>query len=150
MVDLTAHFTGVRSNGSGWTAICPGHADQHNSLSIHHRDGRWLLKCHAGCDWRDIIAPLGLDAAALFDDENRDGRMRAPSNNRATAQPRMKQPATGNSPRLRQENRSSVDSGSPGVTLEQYADAKALPLDFLKACGLSEFTRDRKPALRIP
>src|SRR5215210_71289 len=37
-----------------------------------------------------------------------------------------------------------------GLTLDQYAIAKALPTDFLKTCGVSEFTHDHKAALRIP
>jgi 5S rRNA maturation endonuclease (ribonuclease M5) len=36
------------------------------------------------------------------------------------------------------------------LTLGDYAAAKRLPIDFLKSCGLSEFTLDRKPAVRIP
>ena len=36
------------------------------------------------------------------------------------------------------------------MTLDQYATAKKLPLDFLKSCGLSEQNYERKPAVRIP
>jgi len=53
--------------GDGWTARCPTHADWRNSLSIHHRDGRWLFKCHAGCGWQEIINALGIEASGLFD-----------------------------------------------------------------------------------
>jgi hypothetical protein len=45
---------------------------------------------------------------------------------------------------------SSQHPGSTGLTLAQYAAAKGISIDFLKACGVSEFTRDQKPALRIP
>ena len=60
MTDLLARLKGVVRSGDGWTARCPAHDDQHNSLSIHHRDGRWLLKCHAGCGWQAIIDALGI------------------------------------------------------------------------------------------
>jgi hypothetical protein len=113
----------VRSTGDGWTARCPTHSDTHSSLSIHHRNGRWLLKCHAGCEWQEIIEKLGMGAADLFDHENQGEGGPIPTDNRATAQ---------------------------HLTLERYATAKALPIDFLKTCGLSEFTYDRKQALRIP
>jgi hypothetical protein len=74
-------------SGDGWTARCPAHDDRHNSLSIHHRDGRWLLRCHAGCGWQEIVDALGVDAADLFDgEEGRRGRV-IPSDNRATVQP---------------------------------------------------------------
>jgi hypothetical protein len=88
MTDLLARLNGVSRSGDGWTARCPAHEDRHNSLSIHSREGRWLIKCHAGCEWEEIIGALGLDASALFDDRT-EGRP-IPSNNRATAQPKAK------------------------------------------------------------
>ena len=39
---------------------CPAHDDHRNSLSVHYRDGHWLLYCHAGCEWQDIVQALGL------------------------------------------------------------------------------------------
>jgi hypothetical protein len=84
---------------------------------------------------------LRIDAADLFDgEEGTRGRV-IPSNNRATAQP-----ATGPLP----ESLPPVPSGQQRLTLDQYASAKQLPIDFLKACGLSEFTYEHKPAVRIP
>jgi hypothetical protein len=127
MTDLLARLVGALCSGDGWTARCPAHEDRHNSLSIHLRDGRWLLKCHAGCGWQEIIEALDLDAADLFDDGAGGGGGLTRGNNRATGQP-----------------------GTTGLTLGQYAIAKALPTDFLKTCGVSEFTYDHKPALRIP
>src|SRR5262245_19039601 len=87
MTDLLARLTGVEPSGDGWTARCPAHEDRHNSLSAHHRDGHWLVKCHAGCDWQAIIDALSMDAADLFDDDLKGGGVFHPSNNRATAQP---------------------------------------------------------------
>jgi hypothetical protein len=112
---------------------------RHNSLSIHHRDGRWLLKCHAGCGWREIVDALRIDAADLFDDGRRGELL--PSDNCATAQP-----TAGRLPR----DLVLVPSGQPGLTLDRYATAKRLPIDFLKTYGLSEATYDHKPAVRIP
>jgi hypothetical protein len=37
-----------------------------------------------------------------------------------------------------------------GLTLEQYAAAKALPVDFLRECGLSNMVLAGRPAVRIP
>jgi putative DNA primase/helicase len=69
---LLARLKGVVPSGTGWTARCPAHADGRNSLSIHHRDGRWLLCCHAGCGWRAIIGAIGMEAAELFDTMGRE------------------------------------------------------------------------------
>ena len=113
MVDILARLKGVRRSGKGWTAKCPAHEDKQNSLSVHHREGKWLLKCHAGCSWDTIIAAIGITPGDLFDaNEGRGRSTDIPPNNRATVQP-------------------------PGLTLEQYAAAKALPVEFLKTCGIT-------------
>ena len=76
VIDLLARLTQVRKNGSGWTARCPGHEDRKNSLSMGQgKDGRWLLKCHAGCDLGQITAALGIDGADRFDKQSKGGGM---------------------------------------------------------------------------
>jgi hypothetical protein len=122
VTDLLARLKGVEPSGDGWTARCPAHEDRHNSLSVHHRDGRWLVKCHAGCNWRAITDALGMDAADLFDDEERGGGRFHPSDNRATAQPTAGASA----------------SQIPGLTLDRYATLKMLPIDFLKLAEAAE------------
>jgi len=48
--------------GKGWQAHCPAHQDNSPSLSISEGDdGRLLLHCFAGCDYRDIMAAIGLE-----------------------------------------------------------------------------------------
>jgi putative DNA primase/helicase len=123
-VDLLAHLKGVRRSGEGWTAKCPAHEDRQNSLSVHYRDEKWLLKCHAGCGWEAIIAALGIASADLFD----RGEVKDPPE-----QPR---------------NRSTAQSA--GLTLEQYAAAKALPATFLRECGLCDVVLAGRHAVRIP
>jgi putative DNA primase/helicase len=71
-IDLLARLKNVSRSGEGWTARCPAHADNHSSLSIHHRSGRWLIYCHAGCRWRAIIEAIGIEAAELFDKMGRE------------------------------------------------------------------------------
>ena len=146
---LLARLKGAVRSGDGWTARCPAHDDRRNSLSVHHRHGRWLLKCHAGCGWQTIVDALGADAADLFDDEKRGAGSARPSNNHATAQPSTELSGTSGAPRSAEEL-GSAQSGPTGLTLDGYATAKRLPIHFVKSCGLSEFTFDHKPALRIP
>jgi len=145
MTDLLALLTGVSRSGEGWTARCPAHEDQHNSLSVHNRNGRWLLNCHAGCGWEEIIGALGIDASALFDASAGGVGGSIPTYNRATAQPRTK-----SSKLSAAERRLTVSLSAAGLTLHQYAAAKGITADFLKACGVSEFNYNHKPALRIP
>jgi len=59
--DILSKLRGVRESGSGWSALCPTHDDQQNSLSIGVGDGgKLLLHCHAGCPYERIAAELGL------------------------------------------------------------------------------------------
>jgi putative DNA primase/helicase len=50
LADILPQLEGVKRVGSGWAARCPLHDDQHQSLSLHERDGNPVFKCHAGCD----------------------------------------------------------------------------------------------------
>ena len=71
--DLLDRLEGVRRSGAGWTARCPGHDDRRASLSVGRGDdGRWLLKCHAGCPFDAIVAALGVDARELFASNSRE------------------------------------------------------------------------------
>ena len=57
--DAIAKALGGRKAGAAWMARCPAHDDRAPSLSIADaRDGKVLVRCHAGCDQRDVIAAL--------------------------------------------------------------------------------------------
>ena len=55
----------------GKKALCPAHDDSNASLSIsERRDGKGIvIMCHAGCDYRDVLAALGMSPRDLFDDD---------------------------------------------------------------------------------
>jgi hypothetical protein len=148
MADLLARLRGVARGGDGWTARCPAHDDQYSSLSVHHRDGRWLLNCHAGCACRDVVEALGLEMQALFDEGSGGGGRSTPANNRATAQPltRTSSGATGEMP----PTLGTSAERRAGLTLDQYGVAKNIPAEFLRSIGLTEISLDRLPALRMP
>lgn len=59
---VLSRLSGVKRNGSGASAKCPCHDDNHPSLSVTPgENGKVLLHCHAGCDYRDIAAKLGIN-----------------------------------------------------------------------------------------
>jgi putative DNA primase/helicase len=48
-----------RKSGRGFVANCPAHDDWEPSLSLNDGDdGRLLVRCHAGCEQRAVIAAL--------------------------------------------------------------------------------------------
>ena len=67
--ETMARALGGRKVGQGWTARCPAHDDREPSLSIRDADGKVLVRCHAGCDQRDVIAAL--KARGLWDGKER-------------------------------------------------------------------------------
>src|SRR2546430_5017390 len=70
----------VTPRGESWMAQCPAHDDRRASLSIREgRQGQALLKCHAGCRWRDIAAALDLEVGALFVSDRRPDRPSPPA-----------------------------------------------------------------------
>jgi hypothetical protein len=56
----------AKRSGAGWVDLCPAHDDREPSLSIRvSGDGRLLLFCHAGCEFRDILAAAGLSRHSI-------------------------------------------------------------------------------------
>jgi hypothetical protein len=51
-----------------------GHDDAHSSLSVNHRDGKWLLCCHAGCSIEQITSAMGIRTSDLFDVDTRQSK----------------------------------------------------------------------------
>jgi putative DNA primase/helicase len=115
----------VRRRGDRATARCPAHEDKHSSLSIGvGSNGRILLHCFAGCSTDAIVAAIGWTMSDLFVEREGGGRVRSVS-------------------------RSTVQR-SPGCRLEEYAEAKRLPVEFLEGIGLSDCTYMSRLAVRIP
>ena len=123
--DFLSKFSNLRKTAQGYMARCPAHEDRESSLSISEADdGGILIHCFAGCLPEEIVKTVGLTLRDLFPDEQRKRGSFTP-------------PTT-------------VQHCNGGLTLEEYAEAKRLPVEFLKSLGLSTITyRDRK-AVRIP
>lgn len=68
-------LSNVKPYGRGFTAICPGHDDRENSLSVAEgEDGRILLKCFAGCSVEVIVQGIGLTLRDLFPQDGQPRR----------------------------------------------------------------------------
>lgn len=68
--EAIARTLGGHKAGGSWMARCPAHEDREPSLAIRDGDqGRVLVRCHAGCEQRDVIAILrhrGLWSGSTF------------------------------------------------------------------------------------
>jgi putative DNA primase/helicase len=53
-----ARALGGRKAGRGYVAKCPAHQDSNPSLSLGDGNRGLLVKCHAGCSSRDVLAEL--------------------------------------------------------------------------------------------
>ena len=68
--EFIKYFDGVkRLNANSVKAICPCHNDKQASLGISAKGGKILINCLAGCNYRDILAEIGLKDSDLFSDE---------------------------------------------------------------------------------
>lgn len=77
---VVERFGGGKRAGAGYKVRCPAHEDKEASLSISlGRNGRILLKCHAGCTWDDIIRVSPIDARELAPEDG-PGRGRGTGN----------------------------------------------------------------------
>jgi hypothetical protein len=132
-------------NGEKAMCFCPAHDDRNNpSLSVKAENGKLLLHCFAGCRLEDIVSEMGLEMKDLF--VAGGGGSSILPNTPARLHARSENPHT-----YGHDRRAEGDARfEHGCTLEEYAEAKALPEDFLRGLGLRDVTYMDKPAVRIP
>jgi Protein of unknown function (DUF3631) len=126
---------GVRKIGSGWLVSCPcpdhgqGRGDKNPSVSVSEGDdSQALVSCKAGCETETVVAAWGLSMSDLFEGrDERDGGEKVfgqtPRDDTATLQ------------RCR---------------LAEYAEAKKLPVEFLKKLRLRDAKYQGSQTVRIP
>ena len=65
--DVLSRFGSLQDFGDYRKAKCPAHDDDKHSLSIAIGDkGHLVLKCHAGCSFKDVIKAAGIDVRETF------------------------------------------------------------------------------------
>jgi hypothetical protein len=138
-------------NGNKAKAFCPAHDDRNNpSLSVKAEDAKVLLHCFVGCEAEDIVAAIALEMSDLFYDGNDRGARGV------FCPPEMRETVKHLPVRLHGDVEGAVskaggtpDSGGTGCTLEDYAVAKKLPVEFLRGLSLSDVTYLDRPTVRI-
>jgi hypothetical protein len=123
----TLDVSGGPDGRGEYLAFCPAHDDR-NTPNLRVReteDGRVLLRCFAGCSQESVLSALaekGIGKTDLFAKNEQGG-------GRGDITPQEHVHA---------------------CTLEAYARAKALTVEFLARLGLSNAKYASKPALRVP
>jgi hypothetical protein len=133
----------VRETEKGYLAKCPAHEDQNPSLKIDQgNDGRVLLHCHAGCPVEAMTTAIGVRMRDLFHradwkDRGGGGRQKHSANESNIRMPSRRQPESRDSDRSHNHATDAVDSNAQtappsGLTLEEYAQQKRFPMEFLR------------------
>src|SRR5215208_3828371 len=130
-------------NGNRAKAFCPAHDDQNNpSLSIGvGEDGKVLLKCFAGCTVEDVVAALDLEMGDLFERANDQdgGGCSIPPKTLETVKPFPAGLHSNGSGTISKAS-GTPGNGGTGCTLNDYAAAKKLPVEFLRGLSLKDVT----------
>jgi hypothetical protein len=143
---LRQHGSTIRGDGEQFMAQCPGHDDRNPSLSIGpRRDGKGIVvHCHAGCERRDVLAPLNMTDADLFDEPKlRDAYATSASYQYPGGRINYRIPKASGGKTFRQENGGSQDKtlylgdqlGDPDATV--YVNEGEKAADAMRAaCGV--------------
>jgi hypothetical protein len=145
----------IAPSGENLSARCPAHDDHQNSLVVGVGEGECgLVYCHAGCSPEEILDALGFTMRDLFpgpaERTRRSSRPPSPSSaapptstngtSDGMARPAAAPPTAPAAP---------SEPANTGLTLERYAQAKKLPVDYLQDQGVSTISYLGKPALRF-
>lgn len=155
-----AEFKKVRNKDNEYIACCPAHDDHNPSLAITVApDEKILLNCRSGgCTPETIVKKMGFEVKDLFPPRGGEGASHTRKAS-ATLQPHRAKAENTRAEGLHegvqpdcnlQPQEGERDAPNAGCALAAYAEAKRLPIGFLKMQGLSEFTYQGAPAVRIP
>jgi hypothetical protein len=119
---------------------------------VKAEDDKLLMHCFVGCRTEDVVAAMGLGMADLFADRNGrhgGGGSSIPPKTAGTMErsPAKAQDAEKNGA---PKGIGTPSDGETGCTLEDYAEAKGLPVEFLRRQGLRDQKHQGRPAVRIP
>jgi len=122
--DVASRFrTAQRQPDGSYIALCPAHDDHNPSLNISQgNNGGVVIRCFAGCETEDILAAVGLKTRDLFN----------------------------NTPPAKDDIYNPGSNDYKSCSLQDYANAKRLPLSFLEEIGVKEKAFKGAPQLVIP
>jgi DNA polymerase-1 len=174
---LQSKSKSTERNGDVWICQCPAHHDEHPSFAVEADplDGKALIHCRAGCTQDAVIAALGILPKDLFLTQGESNNWGAGGYSPGRDVNTRSAWKNGNNRReisadlggdLKNDTSSSDDFSSPpsddgqttqdttgeaiGLTLDDYAEAKKLPKEFLQRLGLGTIYLNGFPVVSIP
>jgi hypothetical protein len=153
--EFVGRLENVQRAARGYTACCPAHDSQsRESLSVSAGDdGRILIKCFAGCPAAEIVSALGLELKDLFPgDRPSSSRSKKRSVSKGRPRQRSTPPAGGGGGGdIPPPSGDSYTRTRPptGLTVAGYAEAKGLPVEFLRDCGVTQIMIGGAPVVKI-
>ncbi len=148
--DILSKLPGARQSGDSWIAPCPlpGHKTPAGHLSLRDGGGKALVTCQGGKHtYQDYCQAWGYDSLAYSDNGiggystigNACYSVTVPPKNGNLALQTGKGTVTP----------PALQSVTP-VTVSTLAEAKRLPVDFLKSLGIGDVKYNGQSAVRIP
>ena len=138
--DILSRIPGAKQSGNSWVASCPlpGHKTPQGHLTLTDAGDKALVTCQGGRhSYQDICQAWGFDSLTYSDN----------SIGGDTTSGQGCQPV--NTPK-KHAQKGLTASLSTGVNLTTLAEAKRLPLDFLKSLGIGDIKYNGQAAVRIP
>ncbi len=148
--DILSRFTGARQSGDNWVAscLCPGHKTPAGHLTLNDAGDKTLVTCQGGKhSYQDICPALGFTSLAY-------------SNNGTEGDTTVGQGCYSVTPSPKKDNLASKTGKGTvippalqfvtPITVSTLAEAKRLPVDFLKSLGIGDFKYKGRAAVRIP
>ena len=145
--DVLAKVQGAKHSGDGWTAPCPlpGHKTPAGHLSLKDAGDKVLVMCQRGRHtYEEITAWLGFTSLGYSNNGTEGGIPHTVSLVHMSTPPEIKHETALTPPKT------CVSIPVHGITVAALADAKHLPVDFLKSLGVSDLKHLGLPAIRIP
>ena len=148
--DVLSIIPDVKQTGDYWVAPCPlpGHKTPAGHLTLKDAGDKVLITCQGGRHtYRDICQWLGFDSLTYSNNGLGGYSTLGEGSYSVTLPPKRGDSASKN------VDGSITPPAFPsviGITVAQLAEAKHLPIDFLKALGIGDFKYTGQAAVRIP
>jgi len=139
LVDFIGRYVQLSRNGKGYKGLCPFHDDKNPSLTVDPENKRWhCFGCGAGGDVFNFLQKI-----EHIDFQEALRRLSEETGIKIDTASRKAVVST-------ETGSTTQESQRVGLSLDDYAKAKAIPIEFLKELELSDAKYRKVQAVRMP